>query len=385
MTRKILLSTVLFGAFLFSSNICTMNIFDAIKKDDIARVQKLIESGADVNQINENGQTPLHAACFFDSLKIVRLLLKKGAKKTINVQNKNGLTPLHWACEKNNLKTTELLLKNGATKSVDTPENNYGMTPLFLACNKNNLKMATLLLQYGANVNHVNVNGETLLFLACYHSNLEVVKLLLKNGAKETINKANLSKKTTPLHLACSRSWRIAELLLNNGANVNKDNSTGEKPIHDSCRCNNLAMAQLLLENCLKITNKEIIATDNQQLKNYFQVMINFDESKNKLEVLEKQKNKKTKMFNLLVRTIFCRLIQEMLGGSNRCFFQLYHQAKTDNKIKKVLDGMLKEKTANPYIKLLQKMVAANDRFFGKLYLQKKPKGKFCDCKIVCE
>ncbi|HEY9049339.1 MAG TPA: ankyrin repeat domain-containing protein [Ohtaekwangia sp.] len=58
-------------------------------KSDIAKV--LIDAGADLNFINNEGSTPLHTAAFFCRPEIVKMLLDKGANKTI--KNKYGATP----------------------------------------------------------------------------------------------------------------------------------------------------------------------------------------------------------------------------------------------------------------------------------------------------
>lgn len=52
----------------------------------------LIEAGANVNAINDFGNTPLHIACRHDSRDCLKLLLEAGACPYI--ENKTGKTPL---------------------------------------------------------------------------------------------------------------------------------------------------------------------------------------------------------------------------------------------------------------------------------------------------
>jgi len=59
-------------------------------KSDIARA--LIEAGADVNLINNEGSTALHSAAFLCRVEIVEMLLANGADK--NLQNNYGSTAL---------------------------------------------------------------------------------------------------------------------------------------------------------------------------------------------------------------------------------------------------------------------------------------------------
>ncbi|CAN0113230.1 unnamed protein product, partial [Phaeothamnion confervicola] len=61
------------------------------QKGHIDAVLALIESGADVNARSSRSNTPLHYASFFGRYPIVRLLLKKGADKTL--RNANGKIP----------------------------------------------------------------------------------------------------------------------------------------------------------------------------------------------------------------------------------------------------------------------------------------------------
>ena len=55
-----------------------MNLIDAIVKNDVAEVKRLLETGADVNAKDENGWTPLHLAARKGYTGIVKLLRKHG-------------------------------------------------------------------------------------------------------------------------------------------------------------------------------------------------------------------------------------------------------------------------------------------------------------------
>jgi len=58
-------------------------------KTEAAKI--LIDAGADINVINNDGSTALHTSAFFCRPEIVKMLLAKGANKTI--KNKYGSTP----------------------------------------------------------------------------------------------------------------------------------------------------------------------------------------------------------------------------------------------------------------------------------------------------
>ncbi|EKV56441.1 ankyrin repeat-containing protein [Brachyspira hampsonii 30446] len=76
-------------------------------------LQKLIDSGADVNY--QNDDTALTEAAYYNNINAVRVLLKNNAD--VNVQN-NGKTALMWACRSGNLEMTKMLLEAGADKNI---------------------------------------------------------------------------------------------------------------------------------------------------------------------------------------------------------------------------------------------------------------------------
>ena len=218
-------------------------------------VKLLLKNGAkdSVNKAStKHGKTPLYWACWNNNLEIVKLLLDNGAKESVNKANAYGKTPFYWACWENNPEVIKLLLENGAKDSVNKVDN-YGESPLYWVCYKDNLEMVKLLLDNGAkdSVNKAGNDGRTPLYWACHNNNLEIVKLLLDNGAKESVNRVD-DEGYTPLYCACLKNNpEIVKLLLENGAkeSVNKAGNDGRTPLYWACWRNNLEMVKLLLEN----------------------------------------------------------------------------------------------------------------------------------------
>lgn len=84
--------------------------------------RELIDSGADVNAVDDEGMTPLHAAAAADSAEVVRLLLDAGAH--VDPQNAKGETPLRVAVQApwSDPESLRLLLNAGANPSIE-PQN----------------------------------------------------------------------------------------------------------------------------------------------------------------------------------------------------------------------------------------------------------------------
>ena len=92
-------------------------------------VRFLLQAGANVNQANKNGSTPLNIASENGHTEMVGLLLQAGADA--NQANKHGETPLNKAIENGRTEMVRFLLQAGADPNLPVGRN----CPLQLACN----------------------------------------------------------------------------------------------------------------------------------------------------------------------------------------------------------------------------------------------------------
>jgi hypothetical protein len=129
---------------------------------------------------NEQEQTKtLHDAARDGDIDQVQLLLSKGAN--VNEKNRMGWTPLHTAIQNRRQALIEPLIAKGADINAT---NNRGQTPLLAAVNIGQKDTVELLIAKGADVN-VMAGSDNALSLAKKRRNTEIVDLLLKHGAKE--------------------------------------------------------------------------------------------------------------------------------------------------------------------------------------------------------
>ena len=206
------------------------NIFDCISdslRDAMKGMTKiLLDYGADINSYYI-GETPLQQAVRKDNLAIVDCLVELGAD--VNATNKRGEPPLYKAAHNGNLSMVEYLISHGADVNKGTENAGflcehssplYAVTPLHIASQDGHLDIVKYLLANGASKNATDSFGRTALYRASIGGHIEIVEYLLEHEA--SIDAADDDGRT-PLFEATRLGHRqIVELLVNRGANVNR-------------------------------------------------------------------------------------------------------------------------------------------------------------------
>jgi ankyrin repeat protein len=139
--------------------------------------------GADINNANYAGCTPLYNAVGKGDFALVRCMVKElGAD--VNQATANGTTPLHRAAYYSDLAIYMVqCLVNELGADVNQADR-QGTTHLYIAAQMGHLAMVRLLVkELGTDINHINKNGSTPLMVASVLKHVVIVRWLVNAGA----------------------------------------------------------------------------------------------------------------------------------------------------------------------------------------------------------
>jgi ankyrin repeat protein len=142
-------------------------------------VETLIDGKADVSAKDPRGITPAMLAATHNYHPMLQVLLNRGAN--VNDVDQNGLSVLHYAVINKSLRAAEFLIAAGA--DFNNKFGDAGLTPLGTAVWVNDPQMVKLLVDAKADLNILCVNGVPALTLAQRKGFSEVVAVLEDAGA----------------------------------------------------------------------------------------------------------------------------------------------------------------------------------------------------------
>ncbi len=147
------------------------------------------------------GRSAIIAAAAVGQTEIIQTLIQAGANP--NDTDVIGATPLSLASENSHLATVQVLVNAGAAINQTAI---LGNTPFLLACAKGAFEVAEFLVNHGADITIVNRDRETALMKAATLGNLPLVRLCIGQG--ETVNTIS-SEGQTALTQAAGASHHV--------------------------------------------------------------------------------------------------------------------------------------------------------------------------------
>uniref|UniRef100_A0A8C2XGK5 Tetratricopeptide repeat, ankyrin repeat and coiled-coil containing 1 n=1 Tax=Cyclopterus lumpus TaxID=8103 RepID=A0A8C2XGK5_CYCLU len=247
----------------------------------------LLEFGASVDVVSENGMNPLCFSAAAGHLGLVMLLCKRGGGKVDHV-DKSGqcalvhaalrghpdiiqyLLELEWSAEgqqqdcalKNKALQQALIaassmghtqvvrgllaLNNEHAVQIDSHDTLWGETALTAAAGRGKMEVCSFLLEQGTVVQQVNRRGVSPLFCAVRQGHWQIAELLLQHGAD--VNISDKQGRTLLMVAACEGHLSTVEFLLCKGASLTSMDKEGLTPLSWACLKGQKNVVQFLVE-----------------------------------------------------------------------------------------------------------------------------------------
>ena len=235
---------------------------------------------ADFNKIQENGITPLIAACLNNKKDILDLFVElsnitppsstidtnifEAAKNNDSesvkylyeniqfykdIKDENENTPLHICSFYNSWETAESLIND---LGVDyEAKNKEGKTPLFISCERNNFDVIKILAEEAvASADECDNDGWSSFHIACLNCSYDIVKYLIEECSASYDEPTQNKAKLFPIHIAALNKegldivkYFIEEL------DINEDitDANGKTVLHYACQTNNIELVKYLI------------------------------------------------------------------------------------------------------------------------------------------
>ena len=237
------------------------------------KVEKHLDEGNNVNKpLDDIQNTLLHEAAASGFTDTVSFLIKSGA--IVDSVTLDNDTPLCMAAHFGHSKIVDILLQNGANVNFLS---NDGITPFLDVCVQGNIETLKIILNSKTNINQTNALGQNALIISMTHKNDNMVNCLLKGGIN--VDAMDLNRSTPLSYAAIFGSSVCVESLCKHGADVLSRDIGGNTPLHNAVKSGSLETIQILISNGAKLEMKNIegetplsvvITEHNNTLLDYF-------------------------------------------------------------------------------------------------------------------
>ena len=239
-----------------ATNIGTTTLIAAASSGHLDMIKLLLSRGADPRKNNWYGSA-LHCAAEAGRCESIRFLLDSGMN--IDLINDFGRTPLHCATDARHIQTIEFLLDMGADPNVQDD----GINLIHDAAQTGDERlMRRLLRDERVNISALTLHGETALHRAAAGDHANIVRMLLGTGLE--IDAEN-DDGCTALHLATLKGNQgVVRLLVEARANVNAKSDDGYTAMEFAIAADHEGIQNLLFEHGAEKGVFEYLVNDSE-------------------------------------------------------------------------------------------------------------------------
>lgn len=215
-------SALLFMLMVSTHALASTPLHMAVQSLDVRLFTRFISEELMINATDSKGMTPLHHACALGAVEMTSALLEKGADPTITCAA--GKNALHYSVN-----------VGAICLDPERPTTDVTICPLTIP---------QMLASTEVEINKKDNAGDTALHIASKNGMVAVIAALIQAGADANVQDENGN---TALHLVGGPLPHVAaQVLLLNGAVVNRCNKEGVSPMQQAINNGNLLVINVL-------------------------------------------------------------------------------------------------------------------------------------------
>lgn len=206
----------------------------AIINNHFDLIKVLIENGARIDIIDQEGYTILYYIIRFNYFDILKYILDYNDScigiSIVNLIDKHGYISSYYAIKYNNIDALKLLIKHNLNLYIKDYTNGYNI--LHQALYSRNIDIIKYIIDQDISINNVSNSGESPLHIV---TNLQLIDILDYILQKKNINVniAEFDSELTPLHYALNlNNLYISTQLIKHGAGINMQDVYGQMSLH---------------------------------------------------------------------------------------------------------------------------------------------------------
>ncbi|XP_051998011.1 protein TANC1 isoform X2 [Xyrauchen texanus] len=216
-------------------------------------ISQLCKRGAKVDLVDKSGQGALVHAALRGHPEVIKCLLEltwssEGQQVDLSLKNKALQQGLIAACSMGHTHVLEglLTLNNDLAVQIDAHDTLWGETALTAAAGRGKLEVCSFLLEQGVQVQQVNRRGACALYCAVRQGHWQIADLLLQHGSD--VNVSDKQGRTLLMVAACEGHLSTADFLLSKGASLTSVDKEGLTPLSWACLKGHKNVVQFLVE-----------------------------------------------------------------------------------------------------------------------------------------
>ena len=245
-------------------------LHDAIRNvKSVNEVIRMINESTQINQQDEDGDTPLHVSINLNDWYAFRALIEKGAN--VWIRNNKKETPFNLINKNEPLWQLYTMIHDRAANPLnrplfeDSPAEKHSRlcdlaSHVITDLQATTIDLIELLSDPDIDINQANANGDTPLHLAAADAEREWISWLMIPFRYTDVNVTD-SRGQTPLHIVAGRSGRLdrVELLLKHGALVYLTDNALQTPLHLAAHSKNADIFESLVMSLLQSDGKDML------------------------------------------------------------------------------------------------------------------------------